>query len=117
MSKDFYLSNKLDNDIKNYLWLRKMDLCRLQVSIFVPQPVFMYHVALCLWSTINHYCLRSFRVKLLKYFPSRPSKAMLSRKLSVVEILWLCIRILFQSLVSLVVGFVLVGFSIHIRPR
>ena len=45
MSKDFYLSNKLDNDIKNYLWLRKMDLCRLQVSIFVPQPVFMYHVA------------------------------------------------------------------------
>ena len=42
---------------------------------------------------------------------------MLSRKLSVVEILWLCIRILFQSLVSLVVGFALVGFSIHIRPR
>ena len=82
--------------------LRPMDLCRLQVSELV-NPSTSFHVSRVFCPPLAIIAFRSFRVKIVKIFvewsiPSRPrGKAMLSRKNSLFENLWLYIRILVQS--------------------
>ena len=77
-----WLSNKQNDDVKIYSWLRQMDLCRLQVSEFVPPPVFMYYVAHVFGLPLAIIAFDHSELKLLKYFsvPSQQSDAMLSRK-------------------------------------